>query len=80
MRRIAAAYLLAHGVVKIGRVASLLRDRHWAYPAAITVFAAFIVYQLYRFTLTHGLGLIALSLFDLVVIGLIWLEYRALKK
>ena len=34
----------------------------------------------YRFVLTHGLGLIALSLFDLVVIWLIYLEYRALKR
>jgi uncharacterized membrane protein len=45
----------------------------------VIVFGAFIVYQLYRFTFTHGIGLIALSVFDLVVIWLIWLEYRALR-
>jgi uncharacterized membrane protein len=28
---------------------------------------------------THGIGLIALSAFDLIVIGLIWLEYRAIR-
>jgi uncharacterized membrane protein len=44
------------------------------------VFGAFILYQLYRFTFTHGLGLIALSAFDLLVIWLVYLEYRALKR
>ena len=31
-----------------------------------------MVYQAYRFTLTHSLGLIALFMFDLLVIVLIW--------
>jgi uncharacterized membrane protein len=38
-----------------------------------------VVYQIYRFTLTGGIGLIALTVFDLIVISLIWLEYRAVK-
>jgi uncharacterized membrane protein len=79
-QRFAAIYLLGHGVIKIGLVWALLKHKLWAYPLSIIVFGAFIVYQLYRFTLTHGLGLIALSLFDLVVIWLIYLEYRALKQ
>lgn len=74
--RFAAIYLLAHGIVKIGLVAALLKDQRWAYPTAMIVFAAFVVYQLHRFTVTHAILLIPLSLFDLVVIGLIWLEYR----
>jgi uncharacterized membrane protein len=74
-----AFYLLGHGVPKIFLVGALLRDKLWAYPIAVIAFAAFILYQLYRFTFTHSMGLIALSLFDLVVIWLIWLEYRALR-
>ncbi len=74
-----AIYLLAHGVVKGFVVAALLRDKVWAYPVAIVVFGGFIVYQIYRFTLTGGFGLIALSVFDLIVIWLVWLEYRAVK-
>jgi uncharacterized membrane protein len=58
----------------------LLKHRLWAYPVAVLVFGAFIIYQLYRFMLTQGLGLIVLSLFDLVVIWLIYVEYRALKR
>jgi len=74
-----AIYLLAHGVVKGFVVAMLLRNRLWAFPFAIIVFGGFIVYQAYRFTLSGGFGLIALSAFDLIVIWLIWLEYRAIK-
>lgn len=74
-----AFYLLAHGVVKIFVVVALLKNRVWAYPLAIGVFGAFILYQVYRFTLTGGAGLIALSVFDVAVIWLIWMEYRARK-
>jgi uncharacterized membrane protein len=49
----------------------------------IIMLAAFIFYQLYRFALTHSLVMILLTLFDLVVIVLTWLEYgkqRALRQ
>ena len=73
----AALYLLGHGVIKVLMVAGLLQNRLWAYPVAVVVFAGFILYQLYRFTFTHAVGLIALSIFDLFLIAIIWLEYRA---
>jgi uncharacterized membrane protein len=76
----ASLYLLSHGVVKGGLVIALLRHRLWAYPASLVVFGLFILYQLYRFTLTHSAGLIVLSVFDVLVIGLIWIEYRALQR
>lgn len=75
-KRFAALYLLSHGVVKIFLVIGLLRNRRWAYPAALAVFGGFILYQLYRFSFTHSLGLIALTVFDLGVMWLIWREYR----
>ncbi len=74
-----AFYLLAHGIVKILVVVALLKNRLWAYPVSIAVFGAFIVYQLYRFTLGGSAGLIVLSAFDVIVIWLIWMEYRARK-
>jgi uncharacterized membrane protein len=76
----AAWYLLIHGVIKILLVVALLRAMLPAYPIAVIVFGAFIVYQLYRFTFTHSPGLIALSAFDGIVIWLIWFEYRALRQ
>ncbi len=74
-----AIYLLGHGIVKIFVVIALLRNKQWGYPLSIIVFGGFIVYQVYRFTVTGGIGLIALTIFDLIVIWLIWLEYRAVR-
>jgi uncharacterized membrane protein len=78
--RFIAVYLLGHGVVKLFVVVALLRNKLWGYPLAIMVFGGFIAYQIYRFALTGGWGLVALTVFDLIVIWLIWLEYRAVKQ
>jgi len=51
----------------------------WAYPASLAALGLFIVYQLYRFTDTHGIGLIVLTIFDLVVMVLIWQEYKVVR-
>jgi uncharacterized membrane protein len=40
----------------------------------------FIIYQLYRFSYTNGMGLIALTVFDIFVIGLIWHEYALVRR
>lgn len=74
-----AFYLLSHGVVKLALVVGLLMGRLWAYPASLGVMSLFIAYQLYRYSYTHGLGLIVLTVFDLVVIALIWHEYRLIR-
>jgi uncharacterized membrane protein len=75
-----AFYLLSHGLVKAILVYFLLREKLWAYPASIAVFGLFIAYQLYRYSFTHDLSLIALSIFDLFVIYLAVHEYRLLRK
>jgi uncharacterized membrane protein len=76
----ASIYLLSHGVVKMVLVAGLLRDKYWAYPASLAVLGLFILYQLYSFALTHSPGMAALTLFDLIVIALIWHEYRLIRR
>jgi uncharacterized membrane protein len=75
-----AFYLLSHGLVKSVLVFGLLREKLWAYPASFAVFGAFIAYQLYRYSYTHDIALIALSIFDLFVIALAVHEYRLLRK
>jgi uncharacterized membrane protein len=75
----AAMYLLWHGVVKIGLVAALMLKRRWAYPAAIAAFTIFLVYQIYRYSHTHSPELIVLSILDIFVIILTWLEYKRLQ-
>ena len=74
-----AIFLLWHGAIKIGLVWALLRKQWWAYPVAMAAFAVFVAYQLYRYTHTHSIWLIGLSLLDLFVIVLTWLEYERLK-
>ena len=61
-------------------VVGLLREKLWAYPASLIVLTLFVLYQLYRFSYTHGLGLIVLTLFDIVVMGLIWHEYGLMRR
>jgi len=56
-------YLVSHGVVKLFLVAGLLRNKIWAYPASMGVFALFIIYQLFRyFAKTHSVWLLSLRL------------------
>ncbi len=71
-----AAYLLAHGVVKLFLVVQVLRDRLWAYLALIGVTVLFVVYQLYRLTDKFSIGLILLTILDLGIIYLTQKEYR----
>lgn len=75
-RHFVGLYLLTHGLVKLVALAGLWRDKSWAYPFAMVVFILFIVYQLYRFTFTHSPWLLLLTVFDIVVLGLIWNECR----
>lgn len=72
-------YLLADGVLKLFLVAGLLRNRLWAYPASIAVIALFILYQMYGFALSQSLGLMALTIFDCMLIFLIWHEHRVVR-
>ena len=76
----AAFYLLTHGVVKLILVAGLLRNRPWAYPASLAVLGLFIAYQLYRLSFAFSVGLVLLTVFDAVIIVLIWYEYRLVLK
>jgi uncharacterized membrane protein len=71
-----AVYLLAHGVVKVVLVAALLKNQLWAYPWTIAFLGAFIVYQLYRLRLRPSVGLMALTIFDAVIVWLTYREYR----
>jgi uncharacterized membrane protein len=76
----AAIYLLAHGIIKLWLIVGLLRQKLWYYPVAIVVFVLFIVYQVYRYTFTHSLLLVLITLLDVIVIALTWHEYGYLRR
>jgi uncharacterized membrane protein len=75
----ASIYLLSHGLIKAMLSALLWMNELWAYPLAIGVFSAFSVYQVYRFTHTHSITLLLLTVFDLLIVYLTWEEYRVEK-
>jgi uncharacterized membrane protein len=72
-----AIYLLSHGISKLVLVVLVLRNRLWAYPWLIALLLAFIGYQLYRITVQISFVLIALTIFDALLVWLTWREYRA---
>jgi uncharacterized membrane protein len=70
-----AYYLASHGAIKLIMVAGLLANRKWAYPFGLVVMGLFIAYQLYEYAHTFSIGMLLLTLFDVVVVWLIWHEY-----
>ncbi len=72
-----AIYLLSHGIVKLFVVVEVWRNRSWAYPLLIAVIGLFVAYQLYYLTFKKvTAGMIALTIFDLIIIALTIAEYR----
>jgi uncharacterized membrane protein len=79
-QRFTALYLLSHGVIKLWLIIGLWQKKLGYYPAAITVFSVFILYQMYRYSFTHSALLLFLTVLDVFVIGLTWLEYKYLRR
>lgn len=75
-----AVYLLIHGLVKLVLVYEVIHDRIWAYIGLIVVTVLFIIYQSYRMVVSFSLGMLLLTIFDLVVIYLTQNEYRKHRK
>ncbi|TAN06568.1 MAG: DUF2127 domain-containing protein [Rhodanobacteraceae bacterium] len=78
-RHFAAAYLLAHGLVKVGLVAGLLRGLRRSYPVALLLLAAFIGYQIHRLFLAPSAPLYVLTAVDIAIVLLIWREWWYVK-
>ncbi|WP_319023066.1 DUF2127 domain-containing protein [Mesorhizobium sp. B1-1-8] len=60
-------------------VVGLLRGKLWSYPASLAALAAFIIYQVYRYCYTHSAGLLVLTIFDAIVMVLIWHEWAIVR-
>jgi|ERR1035437_4926257 uncharacterized membrane protein len=75
-----AFYLFSHGVINLILVFGLFKKKMWAYYASFIVLTIFALYQMYKYIYNPSLLLIILTIFDLIVIWLIWGEYRRIKK
>jgi uncharacterized membrane protein len=71
-----AIYLLSHGAAKLVMVGGLWKHQRWAYPFALVFLVAFVIYQLYRMTFDPSVGLALLTIFDVVIIWLVWRDFR----
>lgn len=74
-----AFYLISHGVVKFILVMLLRKKKLWAYPLTIVSLVLFIIYQIYRYTIDHSIGLLILTIFDIIMIVLTFIEYKSMK-
>jgi uncharacterized membrane protein len=72
----ASAYLIVHGIVKIGLLLAVATRRYRVYPWAIAVLVSFIGYQSYELVVHYSVGLLALTVFDAAIVLLTWREYR----
>jgi uncharacterized membrane protein len=72
--------VLGHGLVKLTVFAGLLAEKRRVFPVACGLLGAFIVYQIIRLTGHFTIGLTVFTALDMVIVALIWNEYRNLKK
>jgi len=79
-KHFASAYLLVYGMTKIGLVIGLLRGKLWSYPTALSVLGLFFCYQICRLSHNHSIWLGVFSVIDLIVLVLIWRDYKYMKK
>jgi uncharacterized membrane protein len=75
----AGIYLIVVGLINVVLAIGLLTGALWSYPAALAALALLMSYQMYRYTHTRAVALIALTIFDAIVWFLIWHEYRVVR-
>jgi uncharacterized membrane protein len=72
-------YLLLYGVTNVVFVVGLRVNARWVYPLTIFVSGAFSDYQVYRFNHTHSIAMLPLTISDVAIIYLTWMEWREQK-
>ena len=75
-----SVYLLTHGILKVALVYCLLKKYLWAYPTAIVVFGLFGGYQIFAYIHTPNPSLLFLTLLDVFIMVVTYVEYRNLLK
>jgi len=71
-----AFIFLSHGITKILLTQGLLRNKAWAYILSLLVFSYFIVNQIYQAIKNPSIALELITVFDGIVVFLIFYEYR----
>jgi uncharacterized membrane protein len=69
-------YLAIHGIINIVLVEGIWFRRQWAYTKAMRILLLFFVYQCVRLFFVWSYWLFIITLYDLVVLLLLYNEYR----
>lgn len=72
-------YLVSHGLIKLILITMLWKRKTWAYPLTVVSLLLFALYQVYRCTSSFSVFLVALTIFDIIMIVLTLIEYRNIK-
>ena len=71
----AVAYLWIHAAVKLTAVVGILRNQLWAYPFSLISLGILMLYQVFSMFVKFSVGMLALTIFDVAILWLIWREY-----
>ncbi len=74
-----ALYFIFWGVIDVVLSYNLIKHRLWAFPASFILIGLFVTYEAIRFSYTHSFILLGVIFLDIIILWLIWREYRKLK-
>lgn len=73
-------YLWIHAAIKLIAVFGILKNLLWAYPFSLISLGILMLYQVYTiFFVKASLGMILLTIFDVLILWLIWREYGKIR-
>lgn len=73
-------YLWIHAIVKLVAVIGLLKNQRWAYPFSLITLGLLMLYQVYSIIFVKvSIGMVLLTVFDVIVLWLIWREYQKVR-
>ena len=75
----AIAYLWVHATIKLIAVIGIMRNRLWAYPFSLITLGLLMLFQIYSIAVKFSLGMLLLTLFDVVILWLILREYAKVR-
>jgi len=75
----AVAYLWIHATVKLIAVIGILRNKLWAYPFSLITLGLLMLFQVYSIVVRSSIGMLLLTVFDVLILWLIWREYAKVK-
>jgi len=72
----AALYLIVHGGAKVILILAIVKGKRWGYVGLMAVLSAFVLFEAVRALSALEVLTGALALFDVLVVIVIWKEYK----